>query len=84
MESIGGDLSTMAPRPFAEGQSAAIRAISTLRHYQPGEVVLAAGQPLDRFVLVEEGEIEVADPPTGERLVPATLKPDNSWGSSPF
>jgi hypothetical protein len=55
MENIGGDLSTMAPRPFAEGQLAAIRAISTVRHYDLGEVVLEAGNALDRFVLVEEG-----------------------------
>jgi thioredoxin reductase (NADPH) len=74
----------MAPRPFAEGQLAAIRAISTSRHYRPGEVVLEAGDPLDRFVLVEEGELEVADPVTGERLLPATLKPASSWASSPF
>ena len=84
MESIGGDLSTMAPRPFAEGQLAAIRAISTLRHYGPGEVVLEAGDALDRFVLVEEGELEVADPATGERLLPATLKPGQFMGELSF
>jgi thioredoxin reductase (NADPH) len=84
MESIGGDLSTMAPRPFAEGHLAAIRAISTSRHYRPGDVVLEAGEALDRFVLVEEGELEVADPATGERLIPATLKPGQFMGNSPF
>jgi thioredoxin reductase (NADPH) len=84
MENIGGDLSTMAPRPFAEGHLAAIRAISTSRHYAPGEVVLEAGNPLDRFVLVEEGELEVADPATGERLLPATLKPGQFMGELSF
>jgi thioredoxin reductase (NADPH) len=84
MESIGGDLSTMAPRPFAEGQLAAIRAISTPRHYRSGEVVLEAGKALDRFVLVEEGELEVADPVTGARLVPATLKAGQFMGELSF
>jgi thioredoxin reductase (NADPH) len=84
MESIGGDLSTMAPRPFAEGHLAAIRAISTSRHYLAGEVVLEAGDALDRFVLVEEGELEVADPVTGERLLPATLKPGQFMGELAF
>ncbi len=84
MESIGGDLSTMAPRPFAEGHLAAIRAISTSRYYRPGEAVLEAGSALDRFVLVEEGELEVADPATGERLLPATLKPGQFMGELAF
>jgi thioredoxin reductase (NADPH) len=84
MESIGGDLSTMAPRPFAEAHLSAIRAISTLRHYEPGEVVLEAGHPLDHFVLVEDGELEVADPATGERLVPATLKAGQFMGELAF
>lgn len=84
MESIGGDLNAMAPRPFADGQLAAIRRISTSRRYRPGEVVLAAGEALDRFVLVEEGEIEVADPATGERLLPATLKPGQFMGELAF
>jgi thioredoxin reductase (NADPH) len=73
MESIGGDLGTMAPRPFSERHLAALRAISAVQRYQAGEVVLEAGEALDRFVLVEEGEIEVVDPATGERLLPATL-----------
>jgi thioredoxin reductase (NADPH) len=84
MESIGGDLSTMAPRPFNEGHLAAIRAISASRRYQLGEVVLEAGDALDRFVLVEEGELEVADPATGERLLPRRSSRASSWGSSPF
>jgi thioredoxin reductase (NADPH) len=84
MESIGGDLNTMAPRPFADGQMAAIRAISTSRVYRPGEVVLEAGAPQDRFVLVEEGEIEVADPVTGERLHASTLRSGQFMGELAF
>lgn len=84
MESIGGDLSTMAPRPFAETHLAAIRAISTSRDYRLGEVVLEAGEALDRFVLVEQGELEVADPATGERLLPATLKAGQFMGELAF
>ena len=84
MESIGGDLSTMVSRPFAEGHLAAIRAISTSRQYRLGEAVLQAGDDLDRFVLVEEGELEVADPATGGRVDPATLKPGQFTGELAF
>jgi thioredoxin reductase (NADPH) len=84
MDFIGGDLNTMAPRPFADDQLAAIRAIGTHRHYAAREVVLEAGDPLDRFVLVEEGEMEVADPVTGERLLKATLGPGQFMGELAF
>jgi thioredoxin reductase (NADPH) len=84
MESIGGDLSTMAPQPFADGQLAAIRAISKSCRYRPGEVVLDAGEDLDRFVLIEDGEIEVADPVTGDRLLPSTLKSGQFVGELAF
>jgi thioredoxin reductase (NADPH) len=84
MESIGGDLNTMAPRPFAGEHLAAIRAISAPRDYRLGEVVLEAGANLDRFILVEEGEVEVADPITGDRLLPATLRPGQFIGELAF
>jgi thioredoxin reductase (NADPH) len=84
METIGGDLSAMAPRPFAPGHLAAIQAIATSRSYASGEIVLEAGSPQDRFVLVEEGEIEVADPVTGQRLHGSTLKPGQFMGELAF
>ena len=84
MEFIGGDLSTMTPRPFSEGHLSAIQAISSSRRYAPGDIVLEAGEPQDRFVLVEQGEIEVADPVTGERLHASTLKPGQFMGELAF
>ena len=84
METIGGDLSTMAPRPFAAEHLAAIRALAQQRSYAPGELLLHAGQPLEHFVLVEEGEVEVADPVTGERMLPATLGPGQFMGELAF
>ena len=50
----------------------------------PGDIVLEAGAPQDRFVLVEEGEIEVADPVTGERLHPSTLRAGQFMGELAF
>lgn len=84
MDSIGGDLDTMAPRPFADDQMAAIRAIASARHYRAGDIVLEAGASQDRFVLVEEGEIEVADPVTGERVHDSTLRRGQFMGELAF
>ena len=46
--------------------------------------MLQAGAPQDRFVLVEEGEIEVADPVTGERMHDSTLRPGQFMGELGF
>ena len=43
MESIGGDLTTMAPRPFSAEHLAAIRALAEKRRYAAGEYLLKLG-----------------------------------------
>ena len=46
-----------------------------LRSYPQGTFLARPGQPMDRFVYVEEGEIEVVNPYTDERHLPSTLGP---------
>ena len=75
METIGRDLNEMQRVPLEASHVAAIRAAGTTRHYAKGHLLTEIGAPADRFVYVEEGEIEVVDPFTGDRLVPSTLGP---------
>jgi thioredoxin reductase (NADPH) len=75
METIGRDLREMQRIPLEPAHVAAIRAAGTVRDYARGELLAEVGGPADRFVYVEQGEIEVLNPFTGERLVPATLGP---------
>src|SRR5437868_1286235 len=84
MESFGGDLRFMSPMPFSEDELAAVRAISTEHQYKAGELITRIGQPLDRFVLVVDGEVEVVDPISGDRLVPSTLKAGQFLGELNF
>jgi len=84
MESFGGELRFMSPKPFSEEQLAAIREISTECHYKAGEIVTEVGEPLDRFILVLDGEIEVVDPITGHRLLAASLKAGQFMGELNF
>ncbi|WP_426268055.1 cyclic nucleotide-binding domain-containing protein [Sphingomonas sp. LHG3443-2] len=74
----------MAPRPFADDQIAAIRAIASVCRYRAGDIILEAAASQDRFVLVEGGEIEVADPVTGKRVHDATLRPGQFMGELAF
>lgn len=75
METIGRDLREMQRIPLHPSHVAVIRAAGRERHYEKGAVLTEVGTPVDRFVYVEQGEIEVVNPFTGERLVPSTLGP---------
>ncbi|NJR80001.1 FAD-dependent oxidoreductase [Sphingomonas corticis] len=80
METIGRDLREMQRIPLAPAHVDAIRAAGTRRRYPAGALLAEVGAPADRFVYVEEGEVEVVNPFTGERLVPSTLGPTQFMG----
>ena len=84
MESIGGELQFMTPRPFQGEQLDALRSISRERRYAAGDYVARVGDPLDRFVVVLDGEIEVVDPYTNDRLVSASLREGQFMGELSF
>ena len=75
MEKIGGDLNQMQRTPLAKAHVEALRAAGVAASYPAGAVLAKPGQPVDRFVYVEEGEIEVVNPYTDKRHLPSTLGP---------
>ncbi len=76
METIGRDLREMQRVPLQPAHIAAILAAGTRTQYCKGTMLAEIGAPADRFVYVEDGEIEVVNPFTGDRLVPSTLGPN--------
>ncbi|MGU3539553.1 FAD-dependent oxidoreductase [Methylobacterium sp. A54F] len=84
METIGRDLREMQRVPLAPSHVAAIRAAGAERTYPAGAFLARAGAPADRFVYVEAGEIEVVNPFTDERHLPATLGPTQFMGEIAF
>jgi thioredoxin reductase (NADPH) len=75
METIGGDLRQMQRTPLAAAHVEALRAAGKVATYPAGVFLVRPGEPVDRFVYVEEGEIEVVNPYTNERHFPSTLGP---------
>jgi thioredoxin reductase (NADPH) len=75
MESIGRDLLEMKRVPLAASHVQALRSAGTVRHYTAGDFIVRAGEPADRFIYLESGEIEVVNPFTDERHLPSTLGP---------
>ena len=84
MESIAGDLKVMPRTPLEPEHVEALRAIGSERHYAAGEMVAEAGSPMDRFIYVEEGEIELVDAYSGERYVPSAIGPGQFVGEISF
>src|ERR1700691_934791 len=84
METIGADLRQMQRTPLAAAHVAALRAAGKVVTYPAGTFLARPGAPVDRFVYVEEGEIEVVNPYTGERHFPSTLGPTQFMGEISF
>ena len=63
---------------------AAIRAAGRELRYPAGTVLVRPGDPVENFVYVEHGEIEVVNAFTGERLFAATLGPTQYMGEISF
>lgn len=80
METIGEDLRQMIRTPLAPAHVEALRAAGKVVTYPKGTIMAQQGQRADRFVYVEEGEIEVVNPFTGERHYPATIGPTQFMG----
>jgi thioredoxin reductase (NADPH) len=84
METIGGDLAEMKPVPLAVADVDAIRAIGSKRSYAAGDMIARLGDPMDQFMYVVEGEIEVVDPLSCERMGDAVLGPGQFGGEISF
>jgi thioredoxin reductase (NADPH) len=84
MEAIGRDLQEMQRTPLAPSHVAALRAIGTVVHYEAGQFLARLGEPVDRFTYIEEGEIEVVNTFTGERLGKAALGPTQYMAEIPL
>src|ERR1700761_3413331 len=66
--------------PLAASHVQALRDAGKTATYTAGTFLARPGDPVDRFVYVEDGEIEVVNPYTDERQVPSTLGPAQFMG----
>src|ERR1700689_5922885 len=84
METIGGDLRQMQRIPLAPSHVQALREHGKIVTYPRGTFPARPGEPIDRFVYVEDGEIEVVNPYTDKRHLPSTLGPTQFMGEIGF
>lgn len=84
METIGLELASMQRVPLAAAHVARLREAGREARYFAGDMVAEAGEPMDRFIYVIDGEIEPFDPTTGKRPIDATLGPTQFAGELSF
>lgn len=84
METIGNDLRQMQRTPLAASHVEALRAAGNVTTYPAGVFLARPGEPIVRFIYLEEGEIEVVNPYTDERHLPFTLGPTQFMGEIAF
>ncbi|MFZ0499112.1 MAG: FAD-dependent oxidoreductase [Steroidobacteraceae bacterium] len=70
----------MIRTPLSRSHVEALRAAGKVVTYPKGTIMAQPGQKANRFVYVEEGEIEVVNPFTGERHYPSTIGPTQFMG----
>jgi thioredoxin reductase (NADPH) len=80
VETIGEDLRQMIRTPLSRSHVEALRAAGKVVTYPKGTIMAQQGEEATRFVYVEEGEIEVVNPFTGERHYPSTIGPTQFMG----
>ncbi|KLE35130.1 FAD-dependent oxidoreductase [Aurantiacibacter luteus] len=84
METFAAELETMRRVPLSDAHVAMIRAIGEERHFAAGDTVVELGDPMDEFIYVLEGEIEVVNPWSGDRLHESSLGPTQFMGEIGF
>jgi thioredoxin reductase (NADPH) len=80
VETIGEDLRQMIRTPLSRSHVEALRAAGKVVIYPKGTIMVQQGETASRFVYVEEGEIEVVNPFTGERHYESTIGPTQFMG----
>lgn len=84
MESFADDLRRMQRTPLSEAHVAVLQTVSREQDFAAGEVVMQPGEPLDTFLYILEGALEVFDPLTGEAYLPTFLGPGQFAGEIGF
>jgi thioredoxin reductase (NADPH) len=74
----------MQRTPLAAAHVEALRSAGTLATHAAGVSLAQPGMPMDRFIYIEDGEVEVVNPYTDERHLPFTLGPTQFLGEIAF
>jgi len=84
METFAADLSTMVRTPLTADHVAAMRRVGKIIDVKQGDWFQKAGERIDTFHYLLDGETEAINPATGKRYGNATLGPGQFFGELAF
>ena len=84
MESLAPDLSQMQRTPLHETHVAALHDVGTVRTFAAGDIVGEIGAPMDHFIYLLEGKVDVLDAFTRKPFLPHFIGPTQFLGDISF
>ena len=84
MESLAADLREMTRTPLHQSHVETLKALGTEVSFEAGQMIAEAGDPMDQFIYIVEGRVEVIDPHTREAYLPTSLGPTQFLGEIAF
>ncbi len=84
MESLAADLREMTRTPLHQSHVETLKELGTEVGFKAGQIVAEIGDPMDQFIYIVEGRVEVIDPHTRETYLPASLGPTQFLGEIAF
>ncbi len=84
MESLAGDLNEMQRTPLHASHVDALRKAGNIRTYAAGDIVGEVGTPMDEFIYLLDGKVDVLDTFTRKPFLPHSLGPTQFLGDVTF
>ncbi len=84
MESLAGNLREMSRTPLHDSHVDELRQIGEIVTFRKGHIIAEVGDPMNAFIYILEGGVEVIDPYTREVYLPTSLGPTQFLGEIAF
>lgn len=84
MESLAANLREMTRTPLHDSHVEEMRALGEEIVFAPGDIVAEAGDPMDRFLYILSGRVEIIDTYTREAYLDTSLGPTQFAGEIAF
>ncbi|MEJ6393069.1 FAD-dependent oxidoreductase [Gymnodinialimonas sp. 2305UL16-5] len=84
MERLAANLREMVRTPLHDAHVAELRRIGSVQHFAKGQIIAEVGDPMDNFIYILEGQVEVINPYTREAYLPTSLGPTQFMGEIAF
>lgn len=84
MESLAGNLREMSRTPLHDAHVDVLQELGDIVSFAKGHIIAEVGDPMDAFIYILDGRVEVIDPYTRKAYLPTSLGPTQFLGEIAF